>query len=98
MSNNIVDLGSLGKSTTSRERYPEFHYEVTYNADAEGQYATETVTGFLTAMGGLYFIGKGFRPNHQIGQDGEVDWHWTAPIEGIRSIKAIAPAGQELNA
>lgn len=81
---NIIGLGT--RETPARERYPEFQFEIHYTTSNE----RDTVTGFLTGMGNVYFIGTGLKPTEQ--DPSEVDWVWSAPMDHVRSIKALGPA------
>lgn len=92
---NVIDLRP---TQLEQERYPEFHFEITYVQEPNGETQTDTVTGFLTAMGGIYFIGTGTKDSAELQKRGEVDWLWSAPFEQVRKIKSLAPANIKLDA
>lgn len=82
---NIIGLGT--REAPARERYPEFQFQIDYTIEGV---APDFVTGFLTGMGDLYFIGSGFKPGES--QPSEVDWIWSAPFVNVRSIKSLGPS------
>ncbi len=81
---NIIGLNV--RETQTRERYPEFQFQINYTIEGADP---DTVTGFLTGMGNVYFIGTGLKPTEH--EPSEVDWVWSAPMDHVRSIKALGP-------
>lgn len=85
---NILTFGDK-TGVSALEQYPEFNYEIRYSAEGR---PSEVVQGFLTVMGGIFFIGSGTKPDHERQIPSEVNWVWSAPESQIQSIISQGPA------
>lgn len=83
---NTIDLSDF-RPSSKREKYPEFQFQVNYTLEGV---ASENVTGFMTVMGGVYFIGTGTKPTET--EPAEIDWLFSAPMDHVRSIISLGPA------
>ena len=86
MDDKIIQLGQR-ITEQARERFPEFQFEIRYTQEGK---PNDNVTGFLTGMGAVYFIGTGLKPTDR--EASEVDWIWSAPMDQVQSIISRGPS------
>ncbi len=83
MDDNIIQFGGAGTKGEPKDddTFREYTYTVNY---VETNRLPITVRGFLTVMGGYYFIGRGKR--------NDIDWMFSCPSDKVHSIVVVPDA------